>query len=320
MRAFRADPASRVEPAVVEIDPPVRAAGELLIEVAYAGLSFADWLRARGEYQESTDGPFTVGGELSGRVLESPTGSGFAHGDRVAAIVGTGAAADLAVLPAERAFRVPERVSHRTAAAAMLNFLTARFALVDRGRLRAGEEVLVLGAGGGLGGAAVAVARRAGARSVVAVAASPAKRAVAMEMGAHRAIAPADLLVTAPTFDLVVDPVGGSFAHDAVRALRDGGRHLILGFASGEITAVRLNRALYRNLEHIGAGWGTHAAVDPDGVNRSWASLAQDLAEGDLVPYVGAEGPLEDAPALLNALGRRSARGKTVICVSDKIM
>jgi NADPH:quinone reductase len=316
MRALRADPGRGVL-AVAEIARPGPAPGEVLVEVAYAGLSFADWLRSQGRYQETSRGALTVGGELSGRVLAAPAGSPLTPGDRVAAVVGTGAAADFAVVPAESALPVPDGLSDRVAAAAVLNFLTARFALLDRARLGAGQDVVVLGAGGGLGGAAVALARHAGASSVTAVAGSDAKRAAALGMGADRVIGPDELAASPPEADVLFDPVGGAAALAAIRGLREGGRHVVVGFAGGEITAVRLNRALYRNIDHVGAGWGAHAAAHPSAVRTSWAALAPELASGRLAPHIGAEGTLEESPGLLAALGARSVVGKAVVRVED---
>ncbi|MGT2464108.1 zinc-binding dehydrogenase [Sinomonas atrocyanea] len=303
--------------AVVIEEVPLPAVGpdRVLVRVVAAGLSHSDLLRTQGRYQEAADLPYVVGGELAGRIVTAPPASGLRPGDPVAAVVGTGAVAEYAAVPIASVLSLPPELPLGSAAAAPLNFLTARFALLDRGGLRAGEDVVVLGGGGGIGTAAIQVARLAGAGSVAAVASTPERRATAAALGAAPVLAPGELAGRRATADVLIDPVGGPYAVQALAVLRDFGRHVVVGFAGGEVTAPKLNRAVYRNLSHVGAGWGTFAERFPDRVTASWLELADHLAAGRLRAVVGAEGPMGETADLLRRLADRSLPAKAVVLV-----
>lgn len=302
---------------VEEVPEPAPGPNDVLIEVAAAGLSHADLLRTHGLYQDRTEFPFVLGGELAGRVLAAPSGSGLSVGQTVAAVVGTGGAAECSAVPVQRVLPVPPGLSARDAASMVLNFLTADFAVAERGALCAGEEVVVLGAGGGIGTAAVQVARARGAGRITAVASTESRRAAARSSGASRTVTMEGLVGLGRFADVLVDPVGGEAALRALPALRDFGRHIALGFSGGEITAPPLNRAVYRNLVHVGAGWGTFAARHPERVQESWAGLAADVAAGRLHAVIGAQGGLHDVSRLLGELAGRAVAGKVVVNISN---
>lgn len=318
MRAARLHRLGGPEAVVIE-EVPLPAVGmdRVLVRVAAAGLSYSDLLRTQGRYQEAADLPCIVGGELAGRIVTAPSGSGLRPGDPVAAVVGTGAVAEYAAVPLVSILPLPPDLPLLSAAAAPLNFLTARFALMDRGDLRPGEDVVVLGGGGGIGTAAIQLARLAGAGSVAAVASTPERRAAAAAVGADTVLAPEELADRRATADVLLDPVGGPAAVQALTVLRDFGRHIAVGFAAGDVTAPRLNRAVYRNLSHIGAGWGTFAQRYPDRVRASWQEIAGHLASGRLQAVVGAEGPMEEAPHLLQLLADRRLPAKAVVAVQS---
>ncbi|WP_138444221.1 zinc-binding dehydrogenase [Sinomonas susongensis] len=300
---------------IEEIPLPAVLGGQALVRVVAAGLSHSDLLRAQGRYQEAVDLPFVVGGELAGRIVTAPPWSGLRPGDPVAAVVGTGAVAEYAAVPVGQVLPLPQDLPLSSGAAAPLNFLTARFALMDRGGLRPGEDVVVLGGGGGIGTAAIQLARLAGAGSVAAVASSPERRATAAATGADPVLAPEELAGRRATADVLLDPVGGAFAIEALGVLRDFGRHVVVGFAGGQVTAPKLNRAVFRNLSHVGAGWGAFAEHYPDRVRASWLELAEHLAAGRLRAVIGAEGHIREVPDLLRRLADRRVPAKTVVAV-----
>lgn len=302
---------------VEEVPEPAPGPDEVLIEVAAAGLSHADLLRTQGLYQDRSEYPFVLGGELAGRVLSAPVGSGLSEGQAVAAVVGTGGAAEYAAVSVERVLQVPPGLSARDAASMVLNLLTADFAVAQRGALCAGEEVVVLGAGGGIGTAAVQVARARGAGRITGVASTESRRAAARSSGASRTVTIEELVGLGRFADMLVDPVGGQAALRALPALRDFGRHVVVGFSGGELTAPPLNRAVFRNLAHVGAGWGTFAARHPERVQESWARLSADLAAGRLHAVIGAQGGLHDVSRLLDDLATRAVAGKVVISLRE---
>lgn len=299
---------------------PDPSSNQLLVRVGVAGLAHPDVLRRRGRYQDRSEGGFTLGSELAGHVVTAPPNCGFSAGDRVAAVTGTGAAAEFAVVDVHAALRVPDDVPLRVAAAAALNFLTARFALLDRGRLRPGDDVLVLGAGGGVGNAATQLAVAHGANRVAAAASSADKLVTAGFAGASLLVLSADVAELAYRFDILLDPVGGEIADAALPLLRPFGRHVAVGFASGELTTVTLNRAVFRNLEHIGAGWGAFAETHSAEVRTAWTEIATMLADGRLSPWIGAAGTLDDVERMLDELESRRALGKSVVIVAEDIM
>jgi NADPH2:quinone reductase len=303
---------------VVEIDEPVAGPDQVLIDVESAGVVFPDLLLTRGEYQMRPELPFTLGSEVAGTVRTAPDGSGFAPGDRVAAMCVVGGFAPSVVAPASQTFPLPDGVSADVGAGLPMNYLTAHFVLTTRGRLAAGETVLVHGAAGGVGVACIQFARARGA-TVIAVVSTEGKAEVARAAGADHAVLvdgfkDATLVITGGEgVDIVVDPVGGDRFTDSLRSLRRGGRLLVVGFTAGEIPTVKVNRLLLRNTEVVGAAWGEWAMGDPDFMRGQWAELLDDIASGRLAPPISAAYPLAQASAAVGELAERRVTGKVVV-------
>jgi NADPH2:quinone reductase len=303
--------------AVTDVPEPDAGAG-VLIDVRAAGVSFPDVLQARGQYQAAAEPPYVPGVEAAGIVRAAPAGSPFAPGDRVAAMTQGGGWAEVAVAASELTFALPDALDFAQGAGLVLNYHTAYFALVLRGRLRTGETVLVHGAAGGVGTATLQVARGLGARTI-AVVSSAEKERVARAAGADEVVRSDgpwrdDVReLTGGGADVVLDPVGGDRFTDSLRALRDGGRLLVVGFTGGSIPEVRVNRLLLRNLEVIGAGWGAWTNAHPDD-GRDIGVQVHRLADTGVVrPIVGARFALEDAAEAMRLVEGRGALGKVVL-------
>jgi NADPH2:quinone reductase len=307
--------------AVVAADVPEPEAGDdVLIEVHAAGVSFPDVLQARGLYQAAAEPPYVGGVEASGVVRAAPTDSPFAPGDRVAAMTQGGGWAEVATAAPSATFALPGALDFAQGAGLVLNYHTAYFALVTRGRLREGETVLVHGAAGGVGTATLQVARGLGARTI-AVVSSDEKERVAREAGAEDVVRSdggwrdAVLELTGGGVDVVVDPVGGDRFTDSLRSLRAGGRVVVVGFTGGSIPEVRVNRLLLRNVDVVGAGWGAWMASHPDD-GRAIGERVHALADaGAVVPVVGARFALEDGAEAMRLIEGRGALGKVVLDV-----
>jgi NADPH2:quinone reductase len=293
-----------------------------LIEVHAAGVSFADMLITRGLYQLKPSLPFIPGLEVAGVVRQAPAGSGFAAGDRVAAFMFGGAFAEEAAGDPAHMVRLPDRLAFPEAGCFVVNYQTAWFALVRRARLQPGEQVLVQGAGGGLGVAVIQVARALGAR-VVGVTASPAKAAMAEAAGADVVVDAGDgwadkvREATDGGVDVVVDPVGSDRFDDSLRLLRPDGRLVVVGFAGGAIPQVKTNRLLLRNVGVLGAAWREFIVKEPGFVAEAAAGLAALIEGGQLIPLIGATYPLKDGAQALRDLADRRAVGKLVITVQE---
>ncbi|OLT21138.1 NADPH:quinone oxidoreductase [Pseudonocardia sp. CNS-139] len=310
-------------PAAVEVrdvPEPVAGPGQVLVDVHAAGVSFPDVLLTRGRYQLRPDPPFTLGSEVAGVVRTAPAGSGLRPGDRVAAFCLLGAFAEVVTVPADHVLPLPDAVGFAAGAGLPLNYLTAHFALLVRGHLRAGQTVLVQGAAGGVGTAATQLAVALGAR-VIGVVSGPEKAAVARAAGAHETV-PADgfkdavrELTGGAGVDLVVDPVGGDRFTDSLRCLAPEGRLLVVGFTGGEIPTVRVNRLLLNNVDVVGVGWGAYAFARPGYLGRQWAEILPHVRSGALDPLVGATFPLADAAAALAVIDERRGTGKVVLQV-----
>jgi NADPH:quinone reductase len=293
----------------------------VVVDVAAAGVSFPELLQTRGEYQIKPDLPFVPGSEVAGTVRSAPEDSGFAAGDRVAAFPMLGGWAEVAVAPEFLTFRLPDALDFAQGAGLILNYHTAYFALAWRGRLRAGETVLVHGAAGGVGTAAIQVAKGLDAR-VFAVVSTDEKADVAREAGADEVLrsdgAWRDEALERSNggVDLVVDPVGGDRFTDSLRSLREGGRVVVVGFTGGAIPEVRVNRLLLRNTEVIGAGWGAFVLGKPAVSREIGEALDRLIVDGAVRPIVGARFGLEQAAEALRALDERRATGKVVLELS----
>ena len=286
------------------------------IDVEVAGVSFPEVLQSRGEYQFKPPLPFVPGAEVGGTVRSAPEGSDLSEGDRVAAFTMLGAFAEVAVAPAHLVFKLPESLDAAQAAGLILNYHTAYFCLVTRGRLTEGETVLVHGAAGGVGSASIQVAKGLGA-TVYAVVSSDEKEQVARDAGADEVFRSdagwKDQAKDAGGVDLVIDPVGGDRFTDSLRSLREEGRVVVVGFTAGSIPEVKVNRLLLNNTEVIGAGWGAYVMPKPDVVREIGAELDKLIESGHVLPIVGAKFPLEQGGDALELIDGRGALGKVVL-------
>lgn len=323
MRALvlnRTDGPEQLEP--TELPEPEPEPGQLLIDVRAAGVSFPDLLLTRGEYQLKPELPFTPGVECAGVVREAPDGSGFVPGDRVMALTMLGTFAEVVRAAPAMCFPIPDGLDFEQAAGFVMNYHTAHFALARRGRLRAGETLLVHGAAGGVGTAAIQVGKGLGAR-VLAVVSDDQKAAVAREAGADVVIDSGGDWVAATReatagrgADMIFDPVGGERLESSPRCLAPEGRLLVIGFAEGSIPSLAANRILLRNIDVVGVNWGGFLPVDPALPAATHAALAQMVADGHVAPIVGRSYPLESAAEALADLDARRARGKLVLAIS----
>jgi NADPH2:quinone reductase len=288
----------------------------VVIDVRAAGVSFPDLLQSRGLYQMKPELPFVPGGEVAGTVVSAS--DGYSPGDRVAAMTILGGFAERAVAPVGLCFGLPPALDFAEGAALVLNYHTALFALQTRGRLVAGETVLVHGAAGGVGTAALQVARGLGARTI-AVVSSDEKERVARDAGADEVVRSAGAwkdearALSGGGVDLVLDPVGGDRFTDSLRALREGGRVMVVGFTGGAIPEVRVNRLLLNNLAVVGAGWGAYAMGKPDFLRETAEALERMVEAGFVRPVVGVRLGFDQAAEALRVIDRREALGKVVL-------
>ena len=294
----------------------------VVVDVHAAGVSFPELLQTRGEYQVKPPLPFVPGSEVGGVVRSAPEGAGVSEGDRVAAFCMLGGFAEVAVAPEFLCFPLSDELDFAQGAGLILNYHTAYFALVLRGRFTAGESVLVHGAAGGIGTAALQVAKGLGARTI-AVVSSDEKERVAREAGADEVVRSDGPWKDEATewsgggVDVVIDPVGGDRFTDSLRSLGEGGRCVVVGFTGGSIPEVRVNRLLLNNTEVVGAGWGAYVMGKPD-VNREIGVAVNRLVDAGAVrPIVGARFPLDRAADALELLEGRGATGKVVLDVRE---
>jgi NADPH2:quinone reductase len=295
--------------AVADAPDPTPADGLVLVDVHAAGLSFVDLLLSRGEYQVKLDPPFTLGIQFAG---VDPAG-------RRVAGVSFGAFSEKVAVPEFALLPLPDAVSFEQGAVLGANYQSAHFALARRGRVARGETVVVHGAGGGVGSAAVQVAKALGAR-VIAVASDERKREVAAGAGADDTIGSDEgwhrevkALTEGAGAQVVFDPVGGSRLEQSLRCLAPEGRLLVVGFAAGEIPQIEANRVLLRNADVVGVNWGGIAMTRPDVVASAGEDLARWLEEGRIAPVVGERYALEDGAQALRAIEQRTAAGNLVL-------
>ena len=306
---------------VEELPEPKCGRGEVTIDVRAAGVNFPDVLLSYGKYQFKPAPPFVPGGEAAGVITE--VGEGVARlkkGDRVATTMLHGAFASRVVVPELSAVKVPDGVSFETAAATLLTYLTTIHALEDRAHLRAGETLLVLGAAGGVGVAAIQLGKLLGAK-VIAAASTDAKVAFCIEQGADLGIVysredlkeRAKALTSGQGVDVIYDAVGGHYSEAALRAIAWEGRHLVVGFASGDIPKIPLNLALLKGCQIVGVFWGQFAMRDPVRNLAHGGQIFGWVAEGKLSPHVDAVIPFDRAADALERLERREVKGKLVL-------
>lgn len=299
-------------------DPAAPAGDQVLVQVGAAGVSFPDLLMSKGQYQADPELPYVPGQEIAGVVRAAPEGTGLQAGDRVWSYLGTGGGhAELALAPLRNVQRLPDAMSFAEGAALGVNFMTAVFALRVRDDLQAGETLVVLGAAGGLGTATILVAKAYGAR-VIAVVSTPEKEPTARACGADEVVVGDDWrdrvleLTGGRGADVVADIVGGDHTLQAVRSCAPRGRVLILGFTTGSIAKIGVNRLLLRNVSLVGVGLGALDEVDPT-TNPTVAALLSQLLDDGLRPVLGGTYALADGADALRALEARRAKGKLVL-------
>ncbi len=290
----------------------------VLIDVHAAGVSFPEVLQTRGEYQFKPELPFVPGSEVGGIVRSAPEGAAVKAGDRVAAMCMLGGFAEVAVAPEFMTYALPDELDFAQGAGYVMNYHTAHFALVRRAELRAGETLLVHGAGGGVGTAAIQVGKGLGAR-VVGVVSTDEKEAVARAAGADEVVrSDGDWRAAAGPADVIFDPVGGSRFDESVRALAPEGRLVVIGFTEGSIPSVSVNRLLFRNVSVVGAGWGHFAFERPEYLREVAAELDRMVAAGHVAPIVGRRYPLEGVRDALEDLDGRRGLGKIVLDIEGE--
>jgi NADPH:quinone reductase-like Zn-dependent oxidoreductase len=314
--------------ALADVDDPRPGPGELLVRVRAAAINYPDVLIIEDKYQLKPPRPFAPGGEIAGEIEAVGEGvHGWTAGDRVIAVTGFGGLAEKIVIPERAAFRLPKERSFAEGSALLLTYATSIHALVDRGRLEAGQTLLVLGAAGGVGLAAVELGRAFGARVVAAVS-SEEKAAAAREAGADEAIVypqgPFDRdgqKALAQSFkdavgpagaDVIFDPVGGDYAEPALRAIGWEGRYLVVGFPAG-IPRLPLNLTLLKSCDVCGVFWGAFAARDPQANAAHVASLFLLWSEGKIAPRISGTYPLAKAGDAIAAMAARKVIGKLVV-------
>lgn len=304
-----------------ELPTPEPRAGEVRVAIRAASLNFPDLLIVQNKYQMKPPLPFVPGSEYAGVV--DAVGSGVTHlkiGDAVAAFGGTGGFGTHAIVNAALVMPLPSGFAFDDAAAFILTYGTTHHALLDRGALKAGETVLVLGAAGGVGTAAIQIAKVVGAR-VIAATSSDEKCALCRELGADATINYSTgnirdelkALTDGKGPDVVYDPVGGDLAEPAFRSIAWRGRYLVVGFAQGSIPALPLNLALLKGASIVGVFWGEFARREPKGNAKALAELAQWYAQGKVKPVIDSRLPMEQLPQAFARMGSRQVRGKLVM-------
>jgi len=314
-----------------ELPDPNPGSGELLVRVRAAAINFPDVLIIEDRYQLKPPRPFAPGGELAGEVEAVGEGvEGWNVGDRIIAVTGFGALAEKVVIPARSAFRLPEERSFEEGAALLLTYATSIHAVLDRGKLKAGQTMLVLGAAGGVGLAAVELGKAHEARVIAAVS-SEEKAEAARNAGADAAIvypkgpfdkdgqkALAQLFKDAvgpAGADVIYDPVGGDYTEAALRSIAWEGRFLVVGFPAG-IARLPLNLTLLKSCDVCGVFWGAFAARDPKANANHVDTLFKFWRQGIISPKISATYPLEHAGEAIRAIAERRVVGKLVVTLA----
>ena len=304
-----------------EIPTPVPQSGQVLIRIEAASLNFPDLLIVQNKYQMKPDLPFVPGSEYAG-VIEA-VGEGVTHlkvGQSVACLSGTGGFGTHTLAPAKLCMPLPPGFPAVDAAAFIMIYATSHHALIDRAALKAGETVLVLGAAGGVGTAAIQIAKAAGAR-VIAAASTDEKCALCKSLGADETInyttqnirEALKTMTEAKGPDVIYDPVGGDYAEPAFRSIAWRGRYLVVGFAAGPIPALPFNLALLKGASIVGVFWGDFSRREPQANAAMMAELAQWYAQGKVKPVIDRTMPMSDLKAAYAHMGSRGVMGKLVM-------
>jgi NADPH:quinone reductase-like Zn-dependent oxidoreductase len=310
---------------IEEISAPSPGAGELLVRVRACAMNFPDVLIIEDKYQLRPQRPFAPGGEIAGEVIALGADvSGWSVGDRLIAALGFGGLAEQVIVPADRAIPLPAERSFEQGSALLMTYATVIHALVDRGKLQAGQTLLVLGAAGGIGIAAIEIGKALGAKVIAAVS-SEEKAAAAREAGADATLIypPGEVepkalsqlfkdAVGPAGADVILDPVGGIYTEAALRSIAWEGCFLVVGFPAG-IARLPLNLTLLKSCDVCGVFWGAFAARDPKANAAHVAQLFRWWAEGKIAPRVSATYPLERAADAIAATRDRKAVGKLVV-------
>ncbi len=306
---------------VDELEDPKPSEGEVLIDVRAAGVNFPEVLLSYGKYQFKPEPPFIPGGEAAGVVGAIGAGVSLLKvGDRVAATMLNGGFAEKLVVSELAAVKLPDAVDFQVGAATLLTYATTYHALVDRAQLKAGETLLVLGAGGGVGVAAIQLGKLLGAK-VIAAASTPEKIAFCKQMGADEGVCygTEDLkervkaLTQGDGANVIYDPVGGRYSEPALRSIAWEGRFLVVGFAAGDIPKIPLNLALLKGCQIVGVFWGAFAMREPLRQRANAEKILAWVGEGKLKPHVDASLPLDRAAEALERLEKRQVLGKLVL-------
>lgn len=309
---------------IADMPSPKAGAGQVRIRVHAAGVNFPDTLIIQGKYQFRPPFPFTPGAEVAGEIIEVGEGVSTLHaGDRVIGTGLVGGYAEEMVVDAASCYEIPDSMSFETAAGFTMTYGTSHHALKQRAQLKPGETVLVLGAAGGVGLAAVELAKVMGA-TVIAAASSDEKLELTRQFGADHTINYANvdlreavkLLTGGRGVDVVYDPVGGTYAEPAFRSIAWGGRYLVVGFAAGPIPSLPLNLPLLKGASIVGVFWGQFTRLEPQAHQENMAELLRWADEGKLKPHVSQVFPLERASEALRWVMGRQAQGKVILKVA----
>ncbi len=310
--------------ALETVEAPRAGPGEALVQVAYVALNFFDTLIVQGKYQTKPQPPFSPGGEFSGRIVALGAGvEGLRLGERVFGSVAYGAARAIVAAPSTRLFAVPDGLSMERAAGLSIAYGTTLHAYRQRARLMPGETVVVLGASGGVGLAAVEIGALLGAL-VIACASTPEKVALALAHGASEGVdySAQDLrealrALSPKGVDVVYDPVGGAQTEIGLRALKDGGRLLVVGFASGEVSRPPLNVALVKGADVLGVEWGKFAGREPDANRDNLSRIAVWAAAGKLGTHIHGVHQLSDFANAFADIAARRVQGKVLLRIGE---